>query len=282
MLGMRLAHAWRDRYTVLTTARACPPELAGMPFMPFDLTEPSLAPLVEWARADVIVHTAALTKVDQCECQPDLAMRVNASPVGRLLSVAPAVRLVHISTDAVFGRGHHLATEADPVGPLTAYGRSKLAAEEALLAASGPHCAVRTTIVGRSARPGQSSFAEWIFDSLRGGKGIGLFRDVLFTPIATGDLADRLAWVVDCPEPPRVLHIAGSEVSKYDFGRRFAARVGLQTDLIKAISLTDAGLTATRSNDQTLSSQCFQTISGWAPPSVDATVDSLSRYFEGT
>jgi len=88
--------------------------------------------LVRDARPDVIINCAAHTNVDKCEEQWDLAYKINA--IGpRNLSIAATetgAKLVHISTDYVFdGHGTRPQTEFDPVGPVSAYGKTKLEGE---------------------------------------------------------------------------------------------------------------------------------------------------------
>lgn len=88
--------------------------------------------LVRDTRPDVIINCAAHTNVDKCEEQWDLAYKINA--IGpRNLSIAATetgVKLVHISTDYVFdGHGTRPQTEFDPVGPVSAYGKTKLEGE---------------------------------------------------------------------------------------------------------------------------------------------------------
>ena len=88
--------------------------------------------LVKETRPDVIINCAAHTNVDKCEEQWDLAYRINA--IGpRNLSIAATeigAKLVHVSTDYVFdGHGTRPQTEFDPVGPVSAYGKTKLEGE---------------------------------------------------------------------------------------------------------------------------------------------------------
>ena len=88
--------------------------------------------LVRDTRPEVIINCAAHTNVDKCEEQWDLAYKINA--IGpRNLSIAATeigAKLVHISTDYVFeGHGTRPQTEFDPVGPVSAYGKTKLEGE---------------------------------------------------------------------------------------------------------------------------------------------------------
>jgi dTDP-4-dehydrorhamnose reductase len=101
-------------------------------------------------RPSAIVNAAAYTAVDRAESEPTLAFAVNAVAPGVLAEEAArlGVPLVHYSTDYVFdGTKGAPYTEEDPVAPLGAYGEGKLAGDEAVGRAGGPHLVFRTSWV---------------------------------------------------------------------------------------------------------------------------------------
>lgn len=111
--------------------------------------------LAESVRPDVIVNSAAFTKVDQCEKEEELAERVNATAVGFLADAANVhdAILVHISTDFVFdGSKQGEWSENDSPAPLSAYGRTKLHGETAA-AAARRHLIVRSSWIFGSNGP---------------------------------------------------------------------------------------------------------------------------------
>ena len=86
-------------------------------------------------RPDWILNCAGYTQVDRAEAEPEIAQRVNAVGPANLAHAAheTGARLLHISTDYVFdGRARRPYREGDPVGPLSVYGRTKLAGEQAV------------------------------------------------------------------------------------------------------------------------------------------------------
>ncbi len=120
-----------------------PPEL--------DLTKPGAATKAIAAHApDLIINAAAYTAVDRAEQDEPLAHKLNADAPAEMAREAAAreIPFVHISTDYVYdGSGTRPWKPSDPTGPLGAYGRTKLAGDEAVVAAGGRHAVMRTSWV---------------------------------------------------------------------------------------------------------------------------------------
>ena len=116
-----------------------------------NLAEPAtLAGALDHLAPDLIVNPAAYTAVDRAEDERDLAFTINGEAPGVIAEWAARreVPLVHFSTDYVFnGQGETPWREDSPTGPLSAYGESKLAGEEAIRAANGAYLIVRTSWV---------------------------------------------------------------------------------------------------------------------------------------
>lgn len=116
-----------------------------------DLREPeACAKAIETAEVDAVINAAAWTAVDAAEADEATALLVNATAPGALARAcaAKSVPFLHISTDYVFDGASEIPFTPDhPTAPLGAYGRSKLAGEEAVRAAGGVHLILRTSWV---------------------------------------------------------------------------------------------------------------------------------------
>jgi dTDP-4-dehydrorhamnose reductase len=123
---------------------------------PADLASPqALAATVRSLRPDVIVNAAAYTAVDQAEREPELACRINAEAPAVLAREAAALGawLVHYSTDYVFDdEGPAARDEHAEARPLSIYGQSKLAGEQAIRAQAGRHLILRTGWIQSASR----------------------------------------------------------------------------------------------------------------------------------
>ena len=144
-------------------------------------------------RPDIVINCAAFTNVDGCETQEDLAVQVNGTAVGFL---AEAVRridatLVHISTDYVFdGNKREPYLEEDKVAPQSAYGRSKLVGEQAILGSGlKKYFIVRTSwLYG----PGGNNFVETMIRLAAEREELRIVSDQIGSPTFTHDLAEAI------------------------------------------------------------------------------------------
>lgn len=138
---------------------------------------------------DVFINPAAMTSLEACEEDPRLAMRVNSAAPGKiaLWAAERGIRMIHFSTDYVFGGDGctPLAEEMTP-GPLSAYGRSKLAGEKAVLAQQG-NLVIRVAWVFGPEKP---SFVDQVFDDALAGRPLAAISDKLSLPAFTTDLAE--------------------------------------------------------------------------------------------
>lgn len=110
----------------------------------------SAASLIADVRPDCVVNAAAYTAVDKAEDEPDMALRVNGLALREIGEAAREIgaMVVHYSTDYVFpGDGQRPYREDDPVGPVSAYGESKLTGERMLAESGAAHMIFRTAWV---------------------------------------------------------------------------------------------------------------------------------------
>lgn len=146
--------------------------------------------VVGWQCPRVVINAAAYTKVDQCEIEPELAMRVNGVGPGHLAQWCEGhgALLVHYSTDFVFdGRSTRPYRPEDPTGPLSMYGQSKLAGEQAIRSSGTEHLIIRTAWLYGDGGP---NFVKTMLDRARAGQPVRVVNDQTGTPTLTDDLAE--------------------------------------------------------------------------------------------
>jgi dTDP-4-dehydrorhamnose reductase len=182
-----------------------------------------------------VINCAAWTDVDGAEADEAGATDVNGYAAGDLAEAAAEVgaSIVHPSTDYVFdGSGDRPYVESDPVKPINAYGRSKLAGERAVAAANPRHFVVRTSwLFGAGGR----NFVETMLGLAGTGGPVLVVRDQVGCPTYTGDLAEALVRLVD-GESYGLHHIAGQgECSWFEFANEIFEQAALDT---RAMSCT--------------------------------------------
>ncbi|MDR6831213.1 dTDP-4-dehydrorhamnose reductase [Bosea sp. BE271] len=158
-----------------------------------DLAVPkTVAPALRSARPDIIVNTAAYTAVDQAESEPELAMRVNGEAAGEAARAAATlgIPVIQLSTDYVFdGALARPYREDDQTGPISAYGASKLAGEQAVTAATDNHAILRTAWIYS---PFGKNFVKTMLHLAETRDQIGVVADQAGCPTSALDIADAI------------------------------------------------------------------------------------------
>ncbi|MFC0219597.1 dTDP-4-dehydrorhamnose reductase [Pseudochelatococcus lubricantis] len=155
---MRIAVTGRDGQVATALAEICERtgaargiEIIRLGRPELDLAEPgTVQAALAQTRPDAIVNAAAFTAVDLAETEAEAAFAVNAAGAGAVAAAARAlsVPVIQLSTDYVFdGRKPSPYREDDPTGPVSIYGKSKLAGEQAVAAATPDHVILRTAWV---------------------------------------------------------------------------------------------------------------------------------------
>lgn len=200
-----------------------------------DLAQPEqIRQQIRALRPDLIINAAAHTAVDLAESQPALAMAINAQAPGIFAQEAATlgVPLIHYSSDYVFD-GHKPTpyTEADPPKPLSIYGRSKLAGEQAISAIGGQHLILRTSWV-YSAQG--HNFLLTMQRLLQAKPELRIVADQFGAPTWTGTLAQATRalierWQTGQPGPWGLYHLCASgETSWFGFAQAIAGHLSAQ------------------------------------------------------
>ncbi|MDO7850183.1 SDR family oxidoreductase [Hymenobacter convexus] len=185
-----------------------------------------------------VIHTAAMTNVDECELNHDACWQQNVTAVGHLVEACAArhIHLTHLSTDFIFsGEAGPLAEDAAP-GPVNFYGESKLAAERLVQASPGPWAIARTVLVyGVAHEYGRTNIVLWVRDSLRAGKAIKVVADQWRTPTLAEDLAEG-CWLLARQSAQGIYHLSGADMlTPHAMALQVADYFGLDKTLIERV-----------------------------------------------
>lgn len=202
-----------------------------------DLLAPGMvAAVVQAAAPDVVVHLAAMARLDDCERDPDAALRANAW-LPEQFAERFGARLVHVSTDLVFAGTRAPCSPVDPVGPLSVYGQSKAQGEERVRAHGGR--VVRLPLLFGPDEKARGATAS-LRASLQQGRAVSLFTNEYRTPLHARDAAQALVELAAMPDGPGLVHLAGPErVSRWELGSRFVRAHGLPLELLQPVECQD-------------------------------------------
>lgn len=261
---------------LLAAAKAAGHEVMGFPRADLDITDAAaVTRALADARPDVVVNSAAWTNVDGAESDEAGAMAVNGTGAGNVARAAAACGAwtIHISSDYVFdGRKASPYVESDPVGPLSGYGRSKLAGERAVAEeAPDRHTTVRSSwLFG----PAGLCFPATILRLAGERDELKVVDDQIGCPTFTGHLAEALVNLATRDEPPAgVVHVAGGgSCSWFEFAREIVAGGGVTCE-VTPCSTEEFPRPATRPANSVLHSE-----RGGEAPLLPEWREGLARY----
>jgi len=191
------------------------PVQEGYTYAEMDILDPlNVRNVVHHYQPDAIIHTAAMTNVDTCEAQQDLANRLNVDAVKTLISVCEKnqIQLVHLSTDFIFDGASGPYDEAAEPSPVSHYGLTKVRAEEAIAASSCDWVIIRTILVyGIVSDMSRSNIVLWAKNALEKGDPINVVNDQWRMPTLAEDLAIACLLAVE-KKAQGIYHISGKDM----------------------------------------------------------------------
>ncbi len=231
----------RRRIEVYGTSRK------GQGFLYLDLSdETSVRDAFVKARPDVVFLCSAMTHVDSCERDPELARLVNAEGPALVAGECRKVgaKLVYFSTEYVFDGSAGPYGEGDPVCPVSAYGRTKLEGERAVLDVEGA-LSVRTTVV-YSHNPASKNFVMQLISSQRSGARMRVPSDQFSTPTYAPELASAVLDLAG-KGASGIYNVAGPDcMSRYEFALRACAAFGFNPAFLEPKLTAELGQAAAR------------------------------------
>lgn len=277
LLALNWAMSMRDVSDVTLVTHHHSVQLHGVNTCSFSLNSPlDVCSQFRLLKPDLVVHTAGLTSVDECERSPELAHYANAEIARNvaLATVACSASLIHVSTDHLFSNQGSLYTEVSATAPMNQYARTKALAETWVQEAAPAALVIRTNFFGWG-HQNRQSFSDWIIQGLRAGIPLTLFDDVFFTPILADALVLHAHALLDAGASG-VFHVVGDErLSKYEFAFKLATRFNLSAELISRQKLRDVQLLAPRPHDMSLDNSKARALLGASLGSVDNFLHSL-------
>jgi dTDP-4-dehydrorhamnose reductase len=244
LLGQKLVEliSGKKEYLIATAKSKLVIDLPKGEFHILDITQPEeVEKVIYQTKPDVIINTAAMTQVDQCETEKEKCWLNNVTAVENLVHACEktGTRLIHISTDFIFDGTHGPLDETEKANPLSYYGKSKLAAEVAVQKSKTDWAILRTVLVfGITKDMSRSNIVLWVKKSLEEGKAINVVNDQWRTPTLAEDLAMG-CYLAAIKSAKGIYNISGYEMmTPYDIAIATAEFFKLDKSLIKQTDST--------------------------------------------
>ena len=199
------------------------------------------------AMPQTIINCAAMTSVDKCETDRQMAWALNVTLVENLTRMARIVdaRIVQISTDYVFDGVKGPYSEGAIANPISYYGKSKLAGENVCLSGSNSVAIVRTNVVYGPSQE-RPDFVRWVLDALEAGTPIRVVNDQYSNPTYVEDLADAISCIVQ-RKRSGLYHVGGADyLSRFEFAVKIAEFFKGDVSLIRPVTTQELAQTARR------------------------------------
>lgn len=230
----------RPDMDVLATARDPEPRFSFSAggYAPLDVLDfEAVRRMMQDYMPDAVVHLAAMTNVDACETDRSACWKMNVDATQHLADLCKlhGARMVHVSTDFIYSGLHPMYSEQARPDPVNYYGKSKLAAENAVRTTGSDRWAIlRPALIFGSGTPnGRSNIVLWVLKNLQEGKRIRVVTDQWRTPTYAPDLAHGIERVIRY-QKSGIYNMSGSDyLSIYDFALLIAHVFGLDASLIE-------------------------------------------------
>lgn len=211
-----------------------------------------VAKLLDRYKPDTVIHTAAMTDVDECERSPDKATAVNVTGTKNIVAACETqdVPLLFFSTGFVFDEDGAKVTEDAERTPVNHYARTKIRAEDTVMNAEIPWHICRIDQPYCWPTTWQDlPFVSWILEQCDDGEPFYVFTDWYNTPVYVPDCNTAVLRLVETGVTG-VFHVCGPDyVDRFTWARQIAEHFGHDPSLIKPSHSSNSNLPAERPNN---------------------------------
>lgn len=249
LLGERLATVAKENDELTLVHNSNPSENT----IKCDITnEKEVNNTIENENPDVIIHCAAMTNVDLCEDEKELAYKINGDGTGFLAKAADKInaKIIYVSTDFVFDGERGYYKEDEEVNPLGIYAKSKYDGEVQLKKYSNDWAITRVSVLyGWHSR---LNFTTWVIDQLRQNNEINIVTDQINSPTLADNAAEAI-YAIARKNKQGIFHTAGNDaINRFDFTKKIADAFDLDDSLINPTTSKQFIQKAPRPRDSSL------------------------------
>jgi dTDP-4-dehydrorhamnose reductase len=251
-----------------------------------DITDQSqVDAVISEHKPDVVIHTAAMTNVDQCESEKEGCWDLNVNAVQYIAEACEAnnVFLLHLSTDFIFDGEAGPYDEEAEANPISYYGESKLAAEHIITKSKLDWAIARTVLVyGIAHDMSRTNIVLWVKKSLEESKEIKVVDDQLRSPTLAEDLAQGCLLIAE-QKAKGVFNISGSDLlTPYEMAIKTAQFFNLSTASMQRADSSTFTQPAKRPPKTGLLIEKARTVLGYEPHTFDEGIAIIAKQTANT
>ena len=202
---------------------------------------------------DIIIHSAALTDVEKCEIELELANSINVKATEVIAKEVEKTNsyLMYISTDYIFDGKKGLYKETDSINPLNNYGKTKLLGEKIIENNTSKWSIVRTS-TPFGVHSFKKTFPVWVYENLKNNKKINVLEDQFTSPTYIPNLSKMILEII-LRSLEGIFHLSGStKISRFEFAKIIATKLNLDSSLLNPVKIDTMPWKAIRPIDSSL------------------------------
>lgn len=231
-------------------------------------------------KPEIVVHAGAITNVDKCEENKELAWNVNVDGTKLVVELSREHNafLIYVSTDYVFSGKNGMYSETDETEPVNYYGKTKLEGEKIVRNLMSDWCIARPSVIyGSVPAAGKINFVLWVLDKLRKGEPMKIITDQCISPTFNTNLAEMILEVAQ-RRLNGVYHLAGATaLNRYDFACLIAETFDLDKSLIKPAKSSEMSWKAERPRNTSMIVDKASRVLNKKPLKIEDALDQLRR-----
>ena len=250
--------------------------LNGTPILLDLMDENKIIQTLQETKPDRIIHLAAMTNVDLCETERELATLINTKATEILARQAAKQNtfFLYVSTDYVFNGINGMKKEDDFPNPLGFYGKSKLEGELALNKLASSWCIARTS-TPFGIHPKKKSFPLWIKENLEAKKEVPVLVDQFTSPTYVPNLSKMLIEIAT-KQISGIIHVSGAtRISRYAVAELVTEKLGLDKKLLIPTKTDSMNWKAQRPKDSSLDVSLANEILDEKPQNIEQSLASF-------
>lgn len=230
---------------------------------------------------DIVIHCAALTDVEKCEVELELANSINVKATEVIAKEVEKINsyLMYISTDYVFNGKKGSYKETDLTNPLNNYGKTKLLGEKIIKSETSKWSIIRTS-TPFGVNSFKKTFPVWIYENLKNNKKINILEDQFTSPTYVPNLSKMIIEMIS-RNLQGFFHLSGStKISRFKFAKMIATKLNLDSSLLNPVKIHTMKWNAIRPLDSSLDVDKINTILKTKSYTIEQSLDEYILQFK--